>query len=328
MPPALCLILLLAWPVCSSLLARQDKSDAAAPAAPLLSGNSTADSGPLELPGLHNVYRLTEQLLSGGSPDGEEGFRSLHELGIKTVLSVDGARPNIDLAHKYGLRYVHLPIGYGGVSPAQARRLAKAVTDLSKPIYIHCHHGKHRGPAAAAIAHLCLDERCSIDMVIAEMRRAGTDPHYSGLYAAPKTFRRPSPEELAQIPAEFPEVAKVAALAELMVDIDERWENLSQVRGAGWKVPPDKPDIDPPHEALQLVEHYREAGRLRQVQERPEEFRQRLAEAQRGAKELETVLRTTKGSAVSEAAAERAFRQANAACSQCHARYRDVPRAP
>jgi hypothetical protein len=207
-------------------------------------------------------------------------------------------------------------------------RLAKEIHDLPKPIYIHCHHGKHRGPAAAAIAHLCLDERCTIDTVIAEMRRAGTDPHYRGLYAAPKTFRRPSPEELARVPAEFPEVAPVAALAELMVGIDERWENLKEVRTAGWKTPPGKPDIDPPHEALQLGEHYREAGRLRPVREHPEEFRRRLADAERGAKELEGVLRTMKSTGGDAAVAEKAFRQANAACSQCHAKYRDVPRAP
>src|SRR5207237_1872933 len=128
-----------------------------------------------------------------------------------------GARPDVALARQYGLRYVHLPIGYDGVSPAQALRLAKAVYELPKPIYIHCHHGKHRGPAAAAIAHLCLDERCSVDTVLAEMRRAGTDPHYRGLYAAPTTFHRPTREELARVPTAFPEVARVAPLAELMV---------------------------------------------------------------------------------------------------------------
>src|SRR5207249_2517155 len=58
-------------------------------------GRPTADSPPaadparIELPGLHNVYRITDKLYSGSSPEGDEGFRSLRELGVKTVISVD-----------------------------------------------------------------------------------------------------------------------------------------------------------------------------------------------------------------------------------------------
>lgn len=81
----------------------------------------------LEAPGLHNVYRLDEKLLSGSSPEGELGFRSLQDLGVRTVLSVDGARPDVELARKYGLRYVHLPIGYDGITREQALRLSRAI---------------------------------------------------------------------------------------------------------------------------------------------------------------------------------------------------------
>jgi hypothetical protein len=33
----------------------------------------------------------------------------------QTIISVDGARPNVDAAKKEGLSYVHIPIGYNGV---------------------------------------------------------------------------------------------------------------------------------------------------------------------------------------------------------------------
>ena len=36
----------------------------------------------VEATGLHNVYRLTDRLYSGSSPDGDEGFASLRRLGI------------------------------------------------------------------------------------------------------------------------------------------------------------------------------------------------------------------------------------------------------
>jgi protein tyrosine phosphatase (PTP) superfamily phosphohydrolase (DUF442 family) len=290
---------------------------------------AVSDPAAVQAPELHNVYRITDGLYSGSSPDGEEGFRSLQKLGVKTVISVDGARPDVDLAHKYGMRYVHLPFGYDGVPRDQALRIARAARDLPGPVYLHCHHGKHRGPAAAAVVHLCLDGKCSVEAAVAEMRRAGTDPRYKGLYAAPRELRRPTAEELDRVPAEFPEVAPVPALAGIMVGVDERWDNLKQIKAAGWATPPGHPDLDPPHEALQLLEQYREAARLPRVQRRPEDFRGRLADAEEAAGELEAALRrgNEKGS-VDTSAAERAFRRVEAACAGCHARYRDVPQKP
>jgi hypothetical protein len=70
---------------------------------------SLSASAKVEAKGLHNVYRITDKLISGSSPEGDEGFRSLKELGIKTIISIYGARPDLDHARKYGLRYVHLP---------------------------------------------------------------------------------------------------------------------------------------------------------------------------------------------------------------------------
>src|SRR5262245_3837035 len=104
-----------------------------------------APPGPVkvEAPGLPNVYRVTDRLYSGGSPVGDTGFASLQKLGIRTVISVDGVRPDVQRARKHGLRYIHLPIGYDGVPRAKALRLARAVRDLPGPVYLHCHHGKH-----------------------------------------------------------------------------------------------------------------------------------------------------------------------------------------
>jgi protein tyrosine phosphatase (PTP) superfamily phosphohydrolase (DUF442 family) len=291
-------------------------------------GSEAARGGPekVEAKGLHNVYRLNEKLYSGSSPEGDDGFESLQRLGIRTIITVDGARPDVERAHKFGMRYVHLPIGYDGVPEQQGLRIARAVRDLPGPIYVHCHHGKHRGPAAAAVARLCTDGRCSVEAALEGMKLAGTDPHYTGLYAAPGEFRRPTPEELDRVSAEFPEVAEVTGLAQLMVETDDRWERLKLARAAGWKVPPDHPDVDPPHEALQLVEQYREAERLPRTKERPDEFRRWLEEAREAAEKLETALRPRGGEGVNREAAESAFKTVDAACTRCHGSYRDVPR--
>jgi protein tyrosine phosphatase (PTP) superfamily phosphohydrolase (DUF442 family) len=285
-----------------------------------------ANPGRVEAPGLHNVYRLSDRLCSGSGPEGDAAFASLRTLGVKTVLSVDGARPDLDRARRHGLRYVHLPIGYDGVPQAQALRIARAVRDLPGPVYLHCHHGKHRGPAAAAVALLCLDPQCPIEAAVAFLKTAGTDPRYTGLHAAPRNLRRPTTAELDRVPAEFPEVAKVAALAQAMVEVDTRWERLREVRKAGWRTPKDHPDLDPPHEAFRLAEQYHEAGRLVEVEGRPPDLRRWLAEAEAGAKALGRVLRGGKEKgAVDGPAAAKLFRRAGAACSGCHGKYRDVP---
>jgi protein tyrosine phosphatase (PTP) superfamily phosphohydrolase (DUF442 family) len=283
---------------------------------------------PVDMPNLHNVIHVTDRLYSGGAPEGDAGFASLKLLGIKTIISVDGARPDVARANKAGMRYVHLPIGYDGVSQEQALKLAKAVRDLSGPLYIHCHHGKHRSPGAAAAILLCLDERCTVAQAVEVMKRGGTDPRYTGLYGAPKDLKRPTSRELNNLKVDFVETAKIPALAEAMVQIDHRWESLTHIKKAGWRVPKDHPDLDPPHEALQLMEHYRELARLTDVQERPADFKTWLADAETAALDLEKVLRRAAMDKTPESeAAEKAYQRSHMLCSRCHGKYRDVPQA-
>jgi protein tyrosine phosphatase (PTP) superfamily phosphohydrolase (DUF442 family) len=278
------------------------------------------------MPGLHNVIRVSDTLYSGSCPDGDDGFASLAKLGVKTIISVDGAKPDVDRAKKSGMRYVHLPIGYDGISQDQALALAKAVRDLPVAVFIHCHHGKHRGPAAAAAVQLCLDTDCTVTKAVDIMKRAGTDPRYTGLYAAPMLLKPPTTEELNKIKNYLPEIAKISALAEMMVRIDERWEHLTIIQKQGWKVPKDHPDLDPPHEALQLLEHFREVARLPIVEKRREQFRRLLTDAEQAAQELETALRAgAKEQQPDTNVAKKAFQHSQTLCSQCHAKFRDVP---
>ncbi len=270
------------------------------------------------------MYFITDKLISGSVPEGEEGFQSLKELGVQTVISVDGARPEVERARRIGLRYVHLPFGYDGIPRDQGLRIARAVRDLPGKVYLHCHHGKHRGPAAAAVAHLCLDDRCSVADAIAEMKRAGTDPHYTGLYDAPAQIGKVAPADLDRVSADFPEVAPVTALAQVMVDVDQRFDRLKAVKAAGWKTPPSMPDVVPAHEALQLAEQYQEAARLPALAERPAELRTGLTEAAEQVRALEQALRQGPDAT----AATKALEAVGQSCARCHAKYRDVPRPP
>lgn len=276
----------------------------------------------IEKPGLHQVYRVTDKLLSGGSPDGEKGFASLKELGVQSIISVDGANPDVAGARQFGLQYVHLPIGYDGISRPQALRLAKAVRELPGIVYIHCHHGKHRGPAAASVIRLCLDSSCSVEQAINEMKQAGTDPRYKGLYDASRSLIRPTLSELDQLSADFPEVTAVSRLAQSMVEIDGRFDNLSKCQSAGWSAPKNNPDLDPPHEALMLAELYREAARSAPNDRHAVELRELLNKAEQQAIQLEKTLRFAKPS--ERANADDLLKQIKSSCVRCHEKYRDV----
>ena len=105
-------------------------------------------------------------------------------------------------------------------------------------------------------------------------------------------------------------------LTRLMVAIDARWDHLQAAKAAGWKAPPAHPDIDPPHEALQLLELYREAGRMPDVTRRGAEFLALLQESEQAAGELEKALR-------GNPARQAAFERSQALCARCHAKYRD-----
>ena len=268
---------------------------------------------------LPNAHRVTDKVLSGGQPEGEPGFQKLHELGVKTIISVDGSKPDVANASKYGMRYVHLPIGYNGVSEAQGKAIAKAIHELPGPVYVHCHHGKHRSAAAVAVA--CVNNgMLPPERAESVLKTFGTGANYKGLWKAAGDAKPLGAQALRSLDVEFVETAKIAAMADAMVAVDHTWEHLKEVQQSGWKAPRDHPDLDPPHEALQLQEHFREMGRMESAKARPDDFRKLMLESEEGARALADALRARP---VNAAAAEGAFNKVAASCTACHKGYRD-----
>jgi len=277
---------------------------------------------------LPNAIQIHERVVSGGQPDGEQGFRELKELGFKTILSVDGAKPDVVIARQFGLRYVHLPHGYNGIGPDRVAELAKAVRDLDGPIYIHCHHGKHRSPAAAAVACISAglieqDPTCSI------LKLAGTSENYRGLFDVVESAHRIAESSLDAIQTEFPEFAKLPPMAVAMVELERTYAQLNQLFQSHWKPLANHPALDPAHEALLLREHFTEMLRMESVAQRTDAFRKLLTESESDAKLLEESLRLEKqeqNDAPSAASSPSApFARIIANCMNCHQQYRDVP---
>jgi protein tyrosine phosphatase (PTP) superfamily phosphohydrolase (DUF442 family) len=269
---------------------------------------------------LPNPVRVHERVISGGLPAGDAAFAELKELGVKTIISVDGAKPDVTTAEKHGLRYVHLPHGYDGVPAERAKELAKAVRDLPGPIYLHCHHGKHRSPAAAAVACVGagLIDRNEAALVL---QVAGTSESYRGLFQAAADAHPLDKALLDELKCEFPATAKLPAMAEAMVEIEHIHDRLKAIEQAGWKTPADQPALAPDHEALLLREQFTELLRTKELLAKPARFQQLTQEAERAAQVLEDALKTT----TSAEQSSRLFRAVSQNCTFCHQTFRDVP---
>lgn len=177
--------------------------------------------GPLE-----NVWRLSPRVWSGGQPKSAADFQWLKSQGIRVLVSVDGVRPDLENAAKQGMQYVHIPIGYDSL-PLDAQRELAAVSNLpDQGIYVHCHHGKHRGPTAAAV--LCmLDDGRSTNSATRILETAGTSQQYRGLWESVKKFSRRDATQ-GSLPR-LQSVAPVSPLASTMAKIDRQFLELQEL---------------------------------------------------------------------------------------------------
>jgi predicted protein tyrosine phosphatase len=220
-----------------------------------------------------------------------------------------------------------LPHGYDGIADERVQELAKAVRELEGPIYIHCHHGKHRSPAAAAAACVTAGLIAPPD-ALALLKAAGTSPNYRGLYDTVNSSQKLDEKLLAELNVEFRETVELPPLAEAMVALEHTHDHLKQIAAAGWKPTLRHPDIDPPHEALLLHEHFTEMLRMDDVKRQPAEFQKLLAESESAARQLETALRDWSKAgqpAPPPKTISAAFDQITQHCATCHSDYRDTP---
>lgn len=286
--------------------------------------NKAKPSKPVEalsIQGVHNVFRVSAKLINGSQPEGEAAFRALAALGVKTIITVDGAKPDIETAKKYGMRYVQIPFSYDGLPRQKSLILARAVRELPGLIYLHCHHGKHRSPVAVACA-LIANEGWSNADALAFLKRAGTGANYTGLWDDVRFYHAPSQEELQKAPADFPAIAPVPSLVQSMVQMDELLEHLQAAQNVKTTSQHSNrhPDFEAPHAALMLREIYHELQRAPATQKRPENFKEWLIEGEKSSMELEAALRNGH----TEKAKEN-LKKINSNCSSCHAIYRNVP---
>lgn len=283
--------------------------------APKTTTNAVAQ--PLELPGIHNAFRASDKIYSGSQPEGDAAFAALAKLGVKTIVSVDGSKPDVEAARKHGLRYIHLPYGYDGIPTNRVVELSKLANEDLGPFFVHCHHGLHRGPAAVAV--MCeASAGWSTDKAIAWLGEAGTAKDYPGLYRAAGEFKKPTAAELAAVKT-FPEVTQPSNLVDAMVKIDEHFSNLKLAQKAAWKKPPGHADLSPAHEATMLWEQFKEIARTADTAKRSEDYHAKLADAETATEALRLLFKESANFNTLDAA----FKKVGVACAACHKKYRN-----
>jgi protein tyrosine phosphatase (PTP) superfamily phosphohydrolase (DUF442 family) len=280
-----------------------------------------AEGRPLDFVGLHNVVAYHEQFLSGGVPEGEAGFDTLAAMGVKTIISVDGAEPDVQAARAHGLRYIHLPIGYNGFDEQRKRELVRATRDAMQvgPVYIHCHHGKHRSAGAAGTVAVSLGW-ATADEMIDRMKVSGTAPSYKGLYACTSNAVVLETAAIAAVPADFPEISKPTSFVKGMVEMDVIVDHLKAIENAGWEVPADHPDLVPVAEAGRLADLFRVHAESDRSKNGPADFREEMLEANVLAQSLEDMLAAEKRDSQQLSAQ---LKLINASCKHCHVTFRD-----
>jgi protein tyrosine phosphatase (PTP) superfamily phosphohydrolase (DUF442 family)/cytochrome c556 len=279
---------------------------------------NNAPGTPLSSFHLHNLFRATPNVFSGSSPNNNAAFEEIAKLGVKTIISVDGGKPDVETARKHGLRYIHLPVGYDSVTTNRVAELTKAARSADGPFYVHCHHGLHRGPAAVAI--ICeAAAGWTTNQAVSWLKQAGTSTDYPGLYRSAIEFRPPPSDALGGI-VELPEVARIPSIVEAMVAMDAEFERLKAAQKTAWNRIPAEPDASPAHMATVLWEHLRELARAEDTAGRAEDYRAKLSASEKAAEQIRLLLGNSK---VGAAARDTAFKSLGQSCVACHKAYRN-----
>ena len=257
---------------------------------------------------LDGVYKLDDNLYIGPAP-GKKHFSELKSLGIKSLISVDGAVPDLKGAESEEMSYAHVPIRYKGISDAQKLAILAAYEQLPKPVYLHCHHGIHRAPTSAMII-LMNQKRRNKQSAIKEMKTIGTGLNYKGLYKTVETFE-PIAESDIKNHKTVPAKATLEDFTEQMAQLDRIFDRLKKYTTQNWKASGDN---SPEHDSLLFRESMTEIVRFN----KDKRFHKELIKMQSDAVELEKEIKLKAFTAASQR-----VKQLRKDCRSCHEKYRD-----
>jgi len=132
---------------------------------------------PMELPGLPNLHKVSDNIYRGAAPTAE-GIHQLKKLGVRTVIDLrDSGSP--DDVRGTGITYVRIPATAWQPDEKAVVQFLQTVTDADRlPVFVHCQRGADRTGMMSAIYRVAV-QGWSKDQAIDEMTHGGFG-FYSG----------------------------------------------------------------------------------------------------------------------------------------------------
>lgn len=141
-------------------------------------GVSTGEAAQaLSLPGLDNLYRVSEKLYRSAQPM-QGGLVSAQTLGIRTVLSLQivDFDSGLDETAELSLSLVHVPMMPSSVTDEDVLKALRAIQASDGPVLVHCLHGADRTGTVVAMYRVVF-QNWSKDRAIDEMTNGGFGYH-------------------------------------------------------------------------------------------------------------------------------------------------------
>jgi tyrosine-protein phosphatase SIW14 len=128
--------------------------------------------------GVPNFHQVSERIYRGAQPT-PEGFRSLAQMGIKTIVDLRREEPQVRgeqrVVEALGMKFLSVPMSMQAPTEEQIARVMQELNSNSDPIFVHCHGGRDRTGTVIACyrkAHDAWDSQKALQEAdLAGMRR-------------------------------------------------------------------------------------------------------------------------------------------------------------
>ena len=131
---------------------------------------------PLDLPGVPNLHKVSDEVYRGAQPSAE-GMKQLEKLGVKTVVNLRFLLSDRDELKGTALAYEHINMVTFHAEAADAVAFLRIVSDPNRtPVFVHCQHGADRTGTMCAVYRIAV-QGWSKEEAIEEMTKGGFSHH-------------------------------------------------------------------------------------------------------------------------------------------------------
>ena len=128
----------------------------------------TAWAQPLELNGVPNLHKITDNLYRSAQPT-EEGMKNLRQMGMVTIVNLRSFNSDRDEIGDTGLGYEHIYMKAWHPERKEVIRFLQIVTNEKRtPVLFHCKHGADRTGTMCALYRIIV-QGWATDEAIKEM---------------------------------------------------------------------------------------------------------------------------------------------------------------